>query len=253
MTTGRSPDLRRPAGNYIDCEITATLQEVSADRLACVDCVLIEPAGVDGTGLQALQALQARAPDVPVVVLTRIDDPETGLESLRRGAQDYLVKSRTDADTLARAIRFADVRQRLHAVQRRPAAEDLELHDDVIQQLFAIGVAMQTTEQRAADQPGFADRITDHLDGLHRVLQQARSTLIDTEPESPSPELAGTRQVRVAGPASTENRPLRSTRCRRRREARCGLLRSPPGPQPGAYAPRPGDPLWYNSFMRQFL
>jgi DNA-binding NarL/FixJ family response regulator len=94
MTTGRSPDLRRPAGNYIDCEITATLQEVSADRLACVDCVLIEPAGVDGTGLQALQALQARAPDVPVVVLTRIDDPETGLESLRRGAQDYLVKSR---------------------------------------------------------------------------------------------------------------------------------------------------------------
>ena len=63
------------------------------------------------------------------------------------------------------------------------AAEDLELHDDVIQQLFAIGVAMQTTEQRAADQPGFADRITDHLDGLHRVLQQVRSTLIDTEPE----------------------------------------------------------------------
>ena len=189
------------------------------------------PAGVDGTGLQALQALQARAPDVPVVVLTRIDDPETGLESLRRGAQDYLVKSRTDADTLARAIRFADVRQRLQAVQRRPAAEDLELHDDVIQQLFAIGVAMQTTEQRAADQPGFADRITDHLDGLHRVLQQARSTLIDTEPE-PQPQPAGTRQVRVAGPASTENRPLRSTRCRRRREARCGLLRSPPGPQP---------------------
>jgi DNA-binding NarL/FixJ family response regulator len=179
-------DRLRDAGDHIDCEIAATLQEVSDDRLAGVDCVLIEPAGVDAAGLQALQALQAlhdRAPDVPVVVLTRTQDPETGLESLRRGAQDYLVKSRTDADTLARAIRFAVVRQRLQAVQRRRSAQDRELHDDVIQQLFAIGVAMQTTERRSVDQPGIADRIADHLNGLHRVLRQVRSTLGDTEPE----------------------------------------------------------------------
>ena len=120
---------------------------------------------------------------LPVVVLTRTQDPETGLESLRRGAQDYLVKSRTDADTLARAIRFAVVRQRLQAVQRRRSAQDRELHDDVIQQLFAIGVAMQATERRSVDQPGIADRIADHLNGLHRVLRQVRSTLIDTETE----------------------------------------------------------------------
>jgi len=176
-------DRVRDAGDHIDCEVAATLQEVSDDRLAGVDCVLIEPAGVDAAGLQALQALHDRDPDVPVVVLTRTQDPESGLESLRRGAQDYLVKSRTDADTLARAIRFAVVRQRLQAVQRRRAAEDLELHDDVIQQLFAIGVAMQTTERRSVDQPGIADRITDHLNGLHRVLRQVRSTLIDTETE----------------------------------------------------------------------
>lgn len=173
-------DRVRGAGDHLDCEVAATLEEVSADCLAGVHCVLIEPADVSA-GLQPLQTLRGRAPDVAVVILTRVDDPELGFESLRRGAQDHLVKSRTDGDTLTRAVRFAVARQRLQAAQRRRATQDLELHDDVIQQLFAIGVAMQTTERRSADLPALAARISDHLSGLHRVLQQVRSTLIETD------------------------------------------------------------------------
>jgi len=173
----------RDAGQSIDCDIGPTLREVSADRLARTHCVLIEPAS-DANGLQALETLRERAPDMPVVVLTRIEDPASAMESLRRGAQDHLVKAHADGHAITRAIRFAVVRQRLQSAQRRQAAHDLELHDDVIRRLFAIGMAMQTTQQRSAGEPDIAGRITDHLNGLHQVLQQVRSTLIQTKPES---------------------------------------------------------------------
>jgi DNA-binding NarL/FixJ family response regulator len=134
--------------------------------------VLIEPGTPDAT-CQALRTVRARAPELPVVVLTRIGDPDTAARLLRLGAQDCLVKTRTDGHALSRAIRFAVVRHRLLAAQRRHAAHDL--------QLFAIGLALQTTQQRSAGQPDLADRINDHLNALHQVVQLVRSAIVDSE------------------------------------------------------------------------
>ena len=115
-------------------------------------------------------------------MLTRIEDPDTATHSMRLGAQEHLVKTHADGHALSRAIRFAVVRQRLQDEQRHRSAHDLELHDDIIQHLFAIGLAMQTTQQRSAGEPRLANRINDHLNGLHHVIQLVRSTL-DTAPK----------------------------------------------------------------------
>ena len=56
-----------------------------------------------------------------------------------------------------------------------------DLHDDVIQSLFAIGLAMQRT-QRAATQPTVAVRIADHRHHLQQVVQRIRSTIFDLQP-----------------------------------------------------------------------
>ncbi len=168
----------RDAGDSVDCQVATTFQEVSVDRLDGIQCVLIEPGGPDATR-RALQTLRARAPELPVVVLTRIEEPDTAARSLRLGAQEYLVKTHADGHAMSRAIRFAVVRERLQAARRRQTEHDLELHDDVIQALFAIGLAMQTTLQRAASEPALAARINDHVNGLHEVLQLVRSTIID--------------------------------------------------------------------------
>jgi len=169
-------DKLRDAGQGVDCQVATTLQDVSVERLAGIRCVLIEPGSPDAT-CQVLRTLRARAPEVPVVVLTRIEDPDTAAHSLRLGAQEHLVKTHADGHALSRAIRFAVVRQRLQDERRRQTEHDLELHDDVVQELFAIGLAMQTTQQRAASEPRLAARIDDHLNGLHQVLQLVRSTL----------------------------------------------------------------------------
>jgi PAS domain S-box-containing protein len=79
-----------------------------------VDAVLLDFLLPDAEGLEALERLAATAPRAPVVVLTEVDDPEVGVEAVRRGAQDFLVKG-ADGHALGRAIRYAIERKRVES------------------------------------------------------------------------------------------------------------------------------------------
>ena len=72
-----------------------------------VDAVLLDLSLPDSLGLATLAAFQAAAPHVPVVVMTGLDDNEVAAAAIQRGAQDYVVKGRLDAEALARAILYA--------------------------------------------------------------------------------------------------------------------------------------------------
>ena len=71
------------------------------------DCVLMDLGLPDAEGLTGMRRLLELAPAVPVVVLTGRDDDEVGIDAVKEGAQDYLVKSRSDGPLIARAIRYA--------------------------------------------------------------------------------------------------------------------------------------------------
>ncbi|MGL6235627.1 MAG: GAF domain-containing protein [Segniliparus sp.] len=73
-----------------------------------------------------------------------------------------------------------------------------DLHDHVIQRLFAVGLGMQGT-RRMAEQPLLADRLDDHIDKLHEVIQDIRATIFELQPErSGSARLRATLQGIVA-------------------------------------------------------
>jgi signal transduction histidine kinase len=55
-----------------------------------------------------------------------------------------------------------------------------DLHDQVIQQLFAIGLAMQGTHRRA-DSPAVADRLTEHIDHLQQVIHDIRAAIFNLQ------------------------------------------------------------------------
>jgi len=57
---------------------------------------------------------------------------------------------------------------------RGPGPEP-DLCDDIVQRLFAVGLAMQITQRRSNDQPELADRITAHLNDLQYIIKQIRS------------------------------------------------------------------------------
>ncbi|MBI3978709.1 MAG: HAMP domain-containing histidine kinase [Chloroflexi bacterium] len=76
------------------------------------DVVLLDLLLPDGQGLDAIDRLRVRARDVPIVVLTGIDDETLAVGAVQEGAQDYLVKGHVDSGLLVRAIRYAIERKR---------------------------------------------------------------------------------------------------------------------------------------------
>jgi two-component system, NarL family, sensor histidine kinase DevS len=55
-----------------------------------------------------------------------------------------------------------------------------DLHDHVIQRLFAIGLSMQGTQRRAKS-PTVSTRMRDHIDQLHEVIQEIRTAIFDLQ------------------------------------------------------------------------
>ncbi len=92
-----------------------------------VDVVLLDVSLPDTrTGsLDSLLRIKRQAPDLPVILLTGIDDEELAVQAVRQGAQDYLIKQEIDEGLLGRAIRYAIERKRaemaLHESQERYA------------------------------------------------------------------------------------------------------------------------------------
>jgi diguanylate cyclase (GGDEF)-like protein len=87
----------------------------AATRLTCFryDAVLMDPALPDVAGLEAVRGALAIAPQVPLLVLSRVDDEQLALEVVMTGAQDYLVKRQGDETLLRRAVRHAIERKRV--------------------------------------------------------------------------------------------------------------------------------------------
>ena len=83
------------------------------------DCALVDLGLPDSQGLEAVRQISRRAPRLPVVVLSGNSDQVLALRAVREGAQDYLVKGRTDGGLLAKTIRYAIERKKIeHELQQ---------------------------------------------------------------------------------------------------------------------------------------
>jgi PAS domain S-box-containing protein len=83
-----------------------------------IDVILLDLSLPDSFGLATVMAVRAASPNVPIVVMTGVDDEALAVSTLRQGAQDYLVKSHADRRTLIRAIRYAIERKRAQEALR---------------------------------------------------------------------------------------------------------------------------------------
>jgi signal transduction histidine kinase len=81
------------------------------------DIVLVDLGLPDAQGLEAIRRAHAAAPHVPLVVLTGLDDESLAAQTLRAGAQDYLIKGQIEPRGLLRALRYAIERKRLERLK----------------------------------------------------------------------------------------------------------------------------------------
>ncbi|HJT24364.1 MAG TPA: EAL domain-containing protein [bacterium] len=80
------------------------------------DVVLLDLGLPDGNGLQSLKEVHEAAPQTPIVILTGNRDDRLAVESLKRGAQDYLIKGEVTGGLLLRSVRYA--MERFHLFQK---------------------------------------------------------------------------------------------------------------------------------------
>jgi len=76
------------------------------------DAVLVDLKGPDRRGITSLKELQAHAPETSIVVVTSAYDHQEALETVRAGAQDYLVKKRLNTQAMERILLYCMERQR---------------------------------------------------------------------------------------------------------------------------------------------
>jgi signal transduction histidine kinase/DNA-binding NarL/FixJ family response regulator len=92
-------------------------------RAPGVDVVLLDLLLPDSTGLETFRLVHAAAREIPVVVLSELNDEALALEAVHEGAQDYLIKGQTDGALLRRVLRYAIERGQLLAAEQAARAE----------------------------------------------------------------------------------------------------------------------------------
>jgi signal transduction histidine kinase len=97
-----------------------------------VDIVLLDMGLPDGHGLDTVRRAHAVAPDVPLIVLTGLDDEALAAEAMKEGAQDYLIKGQIENRALPRALRHAIERHRMQTETDLIRTHQMQFKDEFL-------------------------------------------------------------------------------------------------------------------------
>ncbi len=75
--------------------------------------VIMDLSLITTKGIETYRALKDFQVDIPVLIITGLDDQKVGLQAINEGAQDYLVKGQFDGKTVVQAIRYAIARHQI--------------------------------------------------------------------------------------------------------------------------------------------
>ncbi|MBT8221363.1 MAG: response regulator [Bacteroidia bacterium] len=78
------------------------------------DLVLLDLSLPDSTGFKTLTQFIDAFPRIPIIVLTGVNNEIVGSQSVKAGAQDFLVKGQFDSKILGRSIRYAIQRHQVN-------------------------------------------------------------------------------------------------------------------------------------------
>ncbi len=135
------------------------------------DVILLDLNLPDSQGLNSFIKIYNRRKNIPIIILTGTDDEELAINAVRKGAQDYLVKSKVDGNLLVRAFLYAIERQRLQ----------LELEN----------FRQKEQQEREEKLKEYSEQLEEMVEKRTKELKEAQEELIRQEKLTVIGQLAG--------------------------------------------------------------
>jgi len=115
------------------------------------DAVLLDLGLPDSRGIETIERFTDHRFDLPIVVLTGLQDDKTSIEAIQQGAQDYLIKGESTAETIIRAVRHAIERKENQRALRRQR-DQIEFFNSVLRHDMLNGMQIIQLRARALDE-----------------------------------------------------------------------------------------------------
>ena len=77
------------------------------------DVILLDLSLPDSKGLETFKKVYDHSPKTPIIVLTGLEDESTGINAMKLGAQDFLIKGNVHGKELSRSINYSIERYKL--------------------------------------------------------------------------------------------------------------------------------------------
>jgi diguanylate cyclase (GGDEF)-like protein/PAS domain S-box-containing protein len=106
--------------------VSVTLQQaIEVLKQEHVDIILLDLNLPDSLGLSTFNSINNVTHDIPIVILSGLNDEELATTVIKEGAQDYFVKGSFDSKLLGRAI--------LYAIERKKAENTLKEYELIVE------------------------------------------------------------------------------------------------------------------------
>ncbi len=89
------------------------------------DVILLDLMLPDSQGIDTFYSVHAEAPDVPIVILSGLEDEELIVQAVKEGAQDYIVKSHMDTNVVVQAMLYAIKRHNIFRHMEKEPTESI--------------------------------------------------------------------------------------------------------------------------------
>jgi PAS domain S-box-containing protein len=118
------------------------------------DVLLLDLGLPDSQGIESIIQIQTHAPDVPIIVMSGLDDEQTATKAVQKGVQDYLIKGQVDSTLLMRSVRYA--------LERKKAERQLQVAEQRYRTIFensAVAIMMVDRDERLVSWNGFTEQL----------------------------------------------------------------------------------------------